>query len=336
MKRISLAQLVDKIQTGKLSPQEASEAFIVRPDPQKPFDFKTYINPENVDVRNLEPLARDAGLLLGGVARQASGGKTRPAKRRAGSVKQIVAEGDSWFRLPNIISVPYTCIDYLQQWGYPVRNLAHWGDTLDEMLMTGEFWPYVDAGQQPLLFSGGGNDVLGNGHLAEFINLFDPDHTKPSDAPYYVRKEFFDSLDRIVLNIEQGLVLRMASRNTTCKIIMHGYDYVIPRPNGPWLGGPLQYQGLDPTFNAGLCRAIIRMMIDTYNLKLAALATAYPDVFVHLDLRGTVKVTEWYDELHGKNVAAQKIAQKFATAIDSLQITPEAQALAKLHAPIAA
>ena len=170
-KRISLSQLIDKIQNRKLTHQEAREYFIVQPNAHRPFDFNTFINPEYVDVRNFELLARDADLLVSNV----SGGP--PVRRRAAAKKKvtalnIVAEGDSWFRLPQIFPFPRTCIDYLQLWGYQITNLAHWGDTLDEMLLAGEFWPYIDGGDDLLLFSAGGNDILGNGGLAGFLNLF--------------------------------------------------------------------------------------------------------------------------------------------------------------------
>lgn len=333
-KRISLAQLVDRIQTGKLTPQEAKTYFMVEPNPHRPFDFNTYINTDYVDVTNAESLAHDANLLVRHVAKAPAGKVAKPKAAAAGH--QIVAEGDSWFRLPQIFPFPKTCIDFLQQSGYPATNLAHWGDTLDEILLAGQFWPYVDGGADLLLFSAGGNDVLGNGALASFLNLFDPDMTKPSDAPYYVKPEFYDNLNDIVGNLENGLIKPMAARHANKKIIMHGYDYVIPRPQGPWLGSPMAFQGLDPAFNASLCQAIVRIMIDAYNSRLKALAAKYSDVFIHLDLRGTVKKTEWYDELHPKEVAARKIAAKFAKAIDAVHVTVQEQAIAKMHLPRAA
>jgi lysophospholipase L1-like esterase len=329
--RITLPQLIEKIQNQKLSKEEARKYFLAERNPLQPFDFKTYINPEFVDVRNFEALARDADQLVTSIAPEPLTRKKAVSKRRAISHK-IVAEGDSWFRLPQIWPFPKTCIDFLQLSGYPMPNLAHWGDTLDEILFLGEFWPFIDAGCDLLLFSAGGNDVLGGGQLAEFLNLFDVGHTKPSDASYYVKPNFFQNLNRIVSRLEAGLILPMVGRRANKKIIMHGYDYVIPQPNGPWLGGPMEYQGLDPTFNAALCRAIIRLMIDAYNAKLKALASKYSHAFVHLDLRGTVGPREWYDELHAKEVAAKKIARKFAAKIDSVTVSPQERAISKLYA----
>jgi hypothetical protein len=329
-KRITLPQLIEKIQNQKLTPQEAKNYFLVEPNVHRPFDFNTYINPEYVDVQNFGSLARDADLLITNIS--PAGGKTPAAKKKAAS-PSIVAEGDSWFRLPPFI-YPKTCIDFLQAVGYPITNLAHWGDTLEEMLVAGEFWPYIDGGADVLLFSAGGNDILAG--LAGYLNLFDVGHAKPTDAPYYIKQAFYNNLDIVVSNIETGLIKPMAARRAAKKIIMHGYDYVIPRPHGPWLGSAMEFNGLDPTFNAALCQAIVRVMINAFNSKLKALASKYSNVFIHLDLRGTVGKNEWFDELHAKEVAAKKIATKFAKAIDSVKVSAQEKAIARVHLPAAA
>ncbi|MCK1623189.1 SGNH/GDSL hydrolase family protein [Bradyrhizobium sp. 160] len=325
-KRIALYQLVEKIQNLKLTQEEASAYFVVEPNASRPFDFNVYINPEHVDTTNLELLARDADLLLSGVTFPK---KRLPAKK---VTRRIVAEGDSWFRLPHIFPYPKTCVDFLQASGYQIANVGHWGDTLDQMLLAGEFWPYIDGEADLLLFSGGGNDILGNGQLATFLNLFDVDHTKPSDASYYVRQEFYDNLRSVVSSLENGLIVPMTTRHANKKIIMHGYDYAIPRSGGPWLGSAMQYNGLDPTFHAPLCRAIVRLMIDAYNTRLGALAAKYNDTFLHLDLRGTIGATEWFDELHGKEAAAKKIARKLAKMIDAAKATAQQKAISRLYA----
>lgn len=334
-KRITLPQLIEKIQNRKLTPQETRDYFLSEPNAQQPFDFKTYVNAENVDVRNFESLARNADHIVAGISRAPAGRKKAVAKK--GMVaRKIVAEGDSWFRLPPIWPYPDTCIDYLQDDGYPIVNLAHWGHTLEQILAAGEFWPYIDNGHDLLLFSAGGNDLLGGGQLASFLNLFDVGHSRPADAAYYVKQDFYDNLDWIISNLETGLILPMAARRANKKIIMHGYDYALPQANGQWLGGPMWDQGLHPTFRAALCRAIIRLMIDAFNARLRGLASRYPDVFMYLDLRGTIGANEWYDELHGKDAAAKKIARKFSTKIDATKVTASEKAISKLFAPAAA
>jgi hypothetical protein len=328
-KQITLPQLIERIQNQKLTPQEAKDYFLVEPNPHRPFDFSTYINPEYVDVRNFGSLARDADLLVTNISTTPAGRK-RVTARKTATRGQIVAEGDSWFRLPPYI-YPKTCIDFLQEAGYPINNLAQWGDTLEKMLQDGDFWSPIDNGADLLLFSAGGNDILGNGALASFLNLYDGGHAKPSDAPYYLKQAFYDNLDIVVSNIETGLIQPMAARHTGKRIIMHGYDYVIPRPHGPWLGSAMEFNGLDPTFHAALCQAIVRLMINAFNAKLQALASRYGKVFIYLDLRGTVGKNEWFDELHPKEIAARKIAAKFAKAIDSVKVSAQERAIARVY-----
>jgi hypothetical protein len=334
VKQISLPQLIERIQKRTLTEREARDYFLIEPNVRRPFDFRTYLNPKTVDVQNFEALAKDADAIISSYVPPATARRRPVARRAAAAAHRIVAEGDSWFKLP--FFYPKSCIDMMQASGRPVINLARWGDELDEMLAESTFWPYVDSGYDILLFSGGGNDVLGDGSLASFLNLYDPHHNKPSDASYYVNKAFYDNLDLIMSNLESGLIVPLKNRRKGTKLIMHGYDYAIPRPNGPWLGGPMMYQGLHPVDHKLLCRAIIQLMIDAFNLRLESLAAKYSDVFVHVDLRGTIKEHEWVDELHGKDAAARKIAARFAAVVDAMRTAPDRSNIARLYLPASA
>ena len=72
------------------------------------------------------------------------------------------------------------------------------------MILAGQFWPPLVSGQaDTFLFSGGGNDVLGGEAGSRgSLRLFDVDHTKPSDAAYYIKPEFYDNLKLILQNYE--------------------------------------------------------------------------------------------------------------------------------------
>jgi hypothetical protein len=97
----------------------------------------------------------------------------------------------------------------------------------------------------------------------------------------------------------------------------HGYDYVIPRVAGPWIGNGMMFVGLDPTFHAGLCQAIIRIMIDAFNNALAGFAATYSN-YRYVDLRGAIGKTEWRDELHPVKAGAAKTAARFDKALRKL------------------
>jgi hypothetical protein len=174
-KKTPLHTVVQKIQTREISKDETAKYFTVAPNRKKPFDFNIGINTGSVDISNAPsaqaiaaPLLKDAGIALQFKRLE------RAPKPRFGRKLPLIAEGDSWFKLPDLPPiVPETLIDILQK-EFSTINLAHWGDALAEMIQQGQFWPFLQSGSSDvLLFSGGGNDVLGGGELATFLELFD-------------------------------------------------------------------------------------------------------------------------------------------------------------------
>jgi lysophospholipase L1-like esterase len=317
--KTSFHAVVEKVQRNTITDKEFSEFFVAQPNPSSPFDFTIGLNSASVDIAGVEKSSKLADAL----AHDAAIGRD-PQVRAAAPPKAfqrkspIVAEGDSWFRLPPLI-MPPTLIDLLQQVeGYRIDNMGHWGDTLADMILVGQFWPSLISGQSnTFLFSGGGNDVLGGaGGIARFLNLFDVDHAKPSDAAYYVKQEFYDNLKLIVQNYE-SLIQRVHVRAPHVIMLGHGYDYVIPRSAGPWIGTGMMFVGLDPTFRSDLCQAIIRIMIDAFNNALAGLATTYSN-YRHVDLRGAIGKNQWRDELHPTADGAAKTAARFDKALGKL------------------
>jgi lysophospholipase L1-like esterase len=311
--------VVEKVQRGTITDKEISDYFIAQPNPQKPFDFTVGLNRAAVDFQGVEKSSKLADAL----AHDATIGRDRQMRAAAppkGFQRKapIVAEGDSWFQLPRFI-MPPTLIDLLQETnGYPISNMAHWGDTLAEMILAGQFWaPLVSGQSDTFLFSGGGNDVLGGeSGIARFLRLFDVDHTKPSDAAYYIKAEFYDNLKLILQNYE-SLIQRVLVRAPDVIMLGHGYDYAIPRSAGPWLGNGMMFVGLDPTFQSDLCQAIVRIMIDAFNSGLAAFATTYSN-YRYVNLRGTIGKDEWRDELHPTADGAAKTAARFDDALRKL------------------
>jgi hypothetical protein len=318
-KKIPLHTLVQKIQTRQISKNETAKFFTIAPNPRKPFDFNIRINTANVDISNTpsahaiaEPLLRDAGIAL-----QFKRFELAP-KPKFNRKLPLIAEGDSWFRLPELPPiVPETLIDLLQG-EFPTINLAHWGDTLDDMISQRQFWSFIESGSSDvLLFSGGGNDVLGAGELATFLELFDVDHARPQDAPYYVKEKFYKNLKSVIGKYD-ALLSAIESRAPHAIVLAHGYDYAIPRINGHWLGGPLTERGIDPIDHAALGRAIIKLMIDAFNVKLQSLETSHPENFRYVNLRKTLLPQDWWDELHPTTRGAKKLERKFAIAIGKL------------------
>ena len=313
MARTTFAELLSKIQSREIEPEEIRRSFVLDATKSTAFHPQFRVNREEVDVTGLEGTAADAGHALA----IESGFMLHQTEAFSGPQPDgsIVAEGDSWFRLPHILYPP-TMADFLAQ-QYPLTNLAHWGDELSQMYNggKGQYLPLLKSKTiRFLLFSGGGNDVLG-ATFEQCLNVFDVGHTSPDDAAYYLTPFFYAKLREVQRYYE--LILDDVARfSPSTTLVVHGYDYAIPRGNGPLLGIHMQNRGLYPTFNKALCRAIVRLMIDLFNERLSYLSQHHPN-FQHVDLRGTVKENQWFDgEIHPNATAAANLAKRVAKVLD--------------------
>ena len=299
--KISYSDLVKRAQSERLSEAELRRYFVLDANESTPFNPRFRINYDTVDVTGLEAAAATAGH---GLAMDAS---EKPLARRAtarGSVLHV-AEGDSWFRLPRIYQ---NAMLYYVARKVPIDNLAHWGDTLEQMISKGEYIPYLkDKKTKVLLFSAGGNDVLGT-NLEQCLNLFDARFPDPEHASFYVRRLFFEQLDAVEAQYRQ-IVTQVAKNSPQTKLFVHGYDYARPIEHGVFLGQHFERRGLYPRPYGELCRAIVRYMIDQFNERLALIAHHYEFV-TYIDFRGTLGAGQWFDELHPTNGGAKELADK--------------------------
>ncbi len=218
---------------------------------------------------------------------------------------RIAAEGDSWFEYPFILK---DVIDWVFE-SYAVLCRSEAGDTLDNMVRRRE---YLDAlertGGQLLLLSGGGNDMVAGGNIAEHLRDFDED-LAPAQ---YLRPSFGGVLDGAIANIET-IVRSVGRAFPKAAVICHGYDYSIPNA-GKWLGKPMARRGIkDPA----LQKAITAEMVDRFNSRLLNLAHQSPRL-TYVDCRRIVGDGRWHDELHPTNEGYADVAKRIEVQIKRL------------------
>lgn len=224
---------------------------------------------------------------------------------------KALAEGDSWFHLPNlpfplptIGSSDTDIVRELRKRGHDVSNIAHFGDTLTSIAKErGYIGGLKTRKYDVLLLCGSGNDLLGGGELYQYLRLYRKDraikdyfkasfHTKVRQMEFLYRQIIEDALDH--------------SKNRNLKIISHGYDYAIPRPDGFWIGTPMQRQGIE---KKKLQKRLVEVMIDDLYKMLKRLKARYPGQFDYANLRNTVN-GRWHDELHPRRKAFKDVARK--------------------------
>jgi GDSL-like Lipase/Acylhydrolase family len=316
--KITFSELTARIAKGELKKNEIASYFEVDAANSTTFQPRFRVNTETVDVTGVEGAAQASGHALAlDAERQAQPKALAPqaAMAAAAEAAVILAEGDSWFSHP-LVKTP---IHVLQENGYNIVNLAKAGDTLEGMLTRRQYAPFLRAGGvSHFLFSGGGNDVLGE--LRDLLNQISFSHTDPKNpahVAFYVKPDF-----RAVLTLLRARYVRLIddvrSISPGTRLMLNGYAYARAVGHGPFIGDDFEFLGFDLTHqpeHVQLAWAIIRSMVDRFNVMLKNLAANTSSVS-YQDLRPVVSQTDpldWFDaELHPSRRAAKRIAQVFA------------------------
>ena len=230
----------------------------------------------------------------------------------------ILAIGDSWFWYP---FPGGSLINYL---GPIVQPKGH---VIFAKGMNGaEAFDYVDGkyaksvrealrlygkGLDAVFISGGGNDFAGFNDLRPLLKADCSGESAPSGC--FVGgasglKGFLEHVDTYYRKLI-GVVYTRTSLN--CRIIMHTYDYAIPNGKGVFGGaGWLKPALVDAKVPGALQADCMTYLIDSFFKVLATISRGDPDHLIVVDSRGTLKTSDWANELHPTGDGFDKIATK--------------------------
>ncbi|WP_209425811.1 caspase family protein [Pararhodobacter sp. SW119] len=308
MRRITIDELMSRLGDLSTDESEIAEYFILDPEGTEAFSPAFQLNPETV-VIPVGPEGEVRSAMVLNLANWFARMRRQRAfvNRLAGGYSGpiIVAEGDSWWQYPLKLK---DTIDHLME-PYAVHCVSAAGDLLGDMAAKAEYIPALrDTNASILLLSGGGNDLLRRGQLANHLESYHVD-LKPGD---YLKPSFeqvlaaaFGDFERILRDVHGAF--------PHVQILVHGYDYALPN-RGPWLGRPMERRGInDRTLQAGIAVD----MMDRFNRGLRRMVTNMPHV-TYIDCRNTVGSHRWYDELHPTDDGYGDVAAKFAREIAQL------------------
>ncbi|MBC8754763.1 hypothetical protein H2O64_08780 [Kordia sp. YSTF-M3] len=246
----------------------------------------------------------------------------------------IVAEGDSWFDY----TLKKDVIDYLIKKGYAIDKYAKAGDTLENMIYGTEYRSRRDtvwhSGSLSLqrtlnsirkhkpkivLFSGGGNDIVGSEILGYLNHKF-------SNSTELINKDIFQARLKEMKRAIEFFIKSARSTAVNCNILMDGYDYakvngkgysfIFRNIKGPWLLPSFGMKGITDKQDQ---EAIIKYFVDEFNEMLLELDAAY-EHFHHIDLRGKFpNDSQWDNEIHLKNSGYREIANIYHEKIKKIQ-----------------
>jgi hypothetical protein len=244
----------------------------------------------------------------------------------------LLAEGDSWFDIftPAPLNQPNLLSALRVPWRAAVVDISHIGDTAEAM-STGSQAAHtrvlLDTFKfDVLLLSAGGNDL--KDAFNELFLRAAAGASQKSEAELLdvESKQARDIIDTVCNSVAHWIGLRDASKlNPHTPVILHGYDYLQPRPagarlwmdgavvQGPWIYPVLKELGASDDE----MREKAHVVIDTFNDALQQRVGGMPNVHL-LNTRGTLtlaapatdrKSNDWMDEIHPTPEGFDKLAK---------------------------
>jgi hypothetical protein len=246
--------------------------------------------------------------------------------------KLVLAEGDSWFAYPRkylAFGKDANVIDHLDDHDeLVIYNSSSNGDEVLAMLSGDEKVSLIKRLKHNkfdyLLFSGGGNDIVGKRDFDFFIKPKLPDMT-------WQQCVHDDRVELVVGQIESAyrflceLVMEHTA-NDAIKIFTHTYDKLIPQEEGYKLFDliPFGRSWLYPY----LCEkkiterddqiAIVEFILSQFKVALARVAADY-QIFNVVDTWGCVGTDEdeWRNEIHPKSDGFGRVADRIYAAMNA-------------------
>lgn len=234
-----------------------------------------------------------------------------------GGLLQVLAEGDSWFDYPLEAGGIVAHLDSVP--GLRVFSLAKAGDEAQNMLRTEQRKRLIstlkddDFSFEAILFSGGGNDIVGD-ELAALLTDNTAGSSNPADA--LKQPHFSVAIDR-VRSAYLDLIAIRDEHAPNAVIFANGYGFLEPTGKGvlclgPWLEPALSRRGW---INVGF--EVVKLMLESFHQMLRDLAA----VPAHkLRLVPTFDAIDrqkkwWANEIHPTPAGFDRVTAKFVDAL---------------------
>jgi hypothetical protein len=255
--------------------------------------------------------------------------KFRELARIDPDVKKILAEGDSWFAYPPkfiLFGSASNVIDWLKKEHSDtilIDDMSSNGDEAVAMLSGESKLEFLRRLNEEhfdiLLFSGGGNDIVGRYDFDYFLLPKTTSNTWQDCINKGRFKRRLEMIERAYADMVELVVQYSANRKI--QIVTHTYDIPIPSKEGAtFLGGLLQVDKgrswMHPyLMDKGITdpndqREIARYMLTEFRNTLNHVASAADGLLTVVDTHNTVEKKEWVNEIHPTSKGFKEVAKK--------------------------
>ncbi|MGA3846292.1 SGNH/GDSL hydrolase family protein [Ralstonia nicotianae] len=236
----------------------------------------------------------------------------------------LIAVGDSWFDYP--FPVPQfeqsDIVAHLQR--LPSRaplilSLAHHGNAIEDMLGTKKLDEFTTQLQDQrngqfdaILFSGGGNDLVGN----QFRLWLNDCAACGGNAAQGLNQTRVNAVLAVVMAGYEDLIAVRNKVAPNLPIFVHSYDLAIPNNTsapcaGPWLHPSLVDRGWTSIAQG---QQIVATLLEQFAQRLNSLAVTTSSFF-HIQTQRTLQASQWANELHPTPEGFAAITAKFVAAL---------------------
>jgi hypothetical protein len=248
---------------------------------------------------------------------------------------KLLVEGDSWVAYPEVLRTKNITLQLADNDDYNliILCLAKSGDEAVAMMSSSankvELLGALQAFEfDALLFSGGGNDIVGQYDFDYLLK------TPPNDKEFKIENYIdINRLSRRMNQIKNAYLdlidyvktYGKGESKNKMKIITHTYDYLPPSKKGvfsftdSWLYPHFMAKGItEPKEQI----AVINYAIDQFVKTLGTVQETSEGRFELIDTRGTIGSDpgDWLNEIHPKSDGFKKIADKiYQTSLKKLK-----------------
>jgi lysophospholipase L1-like esterase len=239
--------------------------------------------------------------------------------------KVVLSEGDSWFSFADVIGRlddPQDLGDPKYQRPWCLLRLERAGDEVMTILSGAQRSKLRDYFSRwkidALLFSGGGNDIIG----PDLLPLLRPYHLGMA-AQDLVAFSRFERRLRQIQDCYRELLDLLADAPQETTVFVNSYDYVVPsdRPvklvgivtvAGPWMLPYFDKRAIPPALQA----EVVKILIDGFCAAIDQVAAESRGVgrLVRVETRGVVQ-NDWKDEIHPARKGSMRVAKTFEAAL---------------------
>ncbi len=248
----------------------------------------------------------------------------------------IVSEGDSWFDYPRKVfpNKPANIIDHIEDRIHRKANLLRLesnGDEITQMMSDDQRHNLTElladcaTRQRPidaLLFSGGGNDIVGTYDMERFLVPYETGMT----AHACINWEAFNIKLKQIKYAWLELINIRDQYSPTTKIFTHTYD--LPYMTGigarfygiewskAWIGPAMNTRGIAPdnysvTPNVRFRRDIVQELFNSLAVVLTDIEASATNFYVTQTLGTLTSPDQWLNEIHPTADGFGLIAEKF-------------------------